>query len=467
MQALVLGGGLAGLACAYELAKAGAAVTLLEKEAQAGGMAHSMKVGPFTLDHGPHRFHTRDPRLWAHLEEVVGAENLASRDRLSRIYLRRRFFHYPLVATNVLRNLPPHVLGRAVFDYLAIRLRNRFRPIPDDCFENWVLKRFGATLYRMFFGMYTEKAWGMSCREISADWASQRITLLNLGDTIKKTLFRPKEAPRTLVSEFRYPREGGVGTIAESYARHLARMGAKLLLGTPVDAIFHKEGRVTGVTYREAGGEIRALRPDFVVSTIPLPRMIERLDPAAPAEVLGAMGRLRYIGIVFVYLEVAKPQVSPDHWVYLPEKHLTIHRISEFKNFSERTAPPDRTAVCAEITCKFEDPIWNLSLEEAGALAIRDLETIGLLRPGQAKPLHLTKLRYAYPVYDLHYRENLRAGLDYVKGFANLQTTGRQGLYRYNNMDHSIAMGRKIARSLLQGEEMDHHKIAAGHEYFG
>jgi protoporphyrinogen oxidase len=195
--------------------------------------------------------------------------------------------------------------------------------------------------------------------------------------------------------------------------------------------------------------------------------MLECLDPAAPEEVLGGMRRLRYIAIVFVYLEVAKPRVSPDHWVYLPEKHLTIHRISEFKNFSEASAPPDRTVVCAEITCKHEGPIWSLPLEEAGRIAIRDLETIGLLRPGEAKPLHLAKLRYAYPVYDLSYRANLRLGLEYVKTFENLQTTGRQGLYRYNNMDHSIAMGRKIAKSLLHGEDMDHQRIAAGHEYFG
>jgi len=467
MHVVVLGGGLAGLAASYELAKGGVQVTLVEREPRIGGMAHSMQVGPFTLDHGPHRFHTRDQRLWDHLDEVVGAENLGVRDRLSRIYLRGRFFNYPLVAKNVLRNLPLHLLAKAFADYLAIRIRNQLRPIPDDCFENWVTKRFGRTLYRMFFGTYTEKTWGMSCKVISADWASQRITLLNLWDTVKKTLLRPKDAPRTLVSEFKYPKTGGVGRIAESYHAHLERMGVRILLGTSLETVSHREGRATAVSVRREGGEAETIRPDVVVSTIPINRLLERLDPAPPEEVAAAMGRLRHVAIVFVYLEVAKPQVSPDHWVYLPEKHLTIHRISEFKNFSEHCAPPDRTAICAEITCPYDGEIWNLDLARGGAIAIRDLETVGLIRPGEAKPLHLTKLRYAYPIYDLTYRENLRRGLDYLKAFQNLDTTGRQGLFRYNNMDHSIAMGRKIARSLLAGESMDHERIAAGHEYFG
>src|SRR5262245_17636679 len=142
MHAIVLGAGLAGLSCAYELAKAGHRVTVLEKDAHAGGMASSYAVGEFTVDHGPHRFHTRDKELLAHLYEVMDGD-LVVRDRLSRIYLKGRFFHYPLQAGNVLRNLPPHILLKSFLDYVAIRIQDRLHPIPDVNFENWVTKRFG------------------------------------------------------------------------------------------------------------------------------------------------------------------------------------------------------------------------------------------------------------------------------------------------------------------------------------
>jgi protoporphyrinogen oxidase len=143
----------------------------------------------------------------------------------------------------------------------------------------------------------------------------------------------------------------------------------------------------------------------------------------------------------------------PDHWMYLPGRELTVHRLSEFKNFSPDAAPAGSTAVCCEITCRVGDERWRLDDAGAGALALADLERIGLLSPGEGRLLDVARLPRAYPVYDHAYRgrlELLRAALRRVGG---LTSTGRQGLFRYNNMDHSIAMGRKAARALGAADE--------------
>jgi protoporphyrinogen oxidase len=186
MHVVVLGAGLAGLSTAYELAKAGQQVTVLERDTWVGGMATSWKQGEYWLDHGPHRFHSRDEKLIQHLYEVLDSE-VVIRDRLSRIYMQGKFFHYPLKAQNVLQNMPKGLMVKAIWDYLWIRCRQIFKPIPDSNFENWVLKRFGRTLYEMFFGSYTSKAWsassgtrstaasarsGASTRRRSARWAA-------------------------------------------------------------------------------------------------------------------------------------------------------------------------------------------------------------------------------------------------------------------------------------------------------
>ncbi|MBI3817706.1 MAG: FAD-dependent oxidoreductase [Planctomycetes bacterium] len=466
MHVIVLGAGLAGLSCAYELAKAGHKVKLLEKENHEGGMAVSYQVGEFTVDHGPHRFHSRDKELLAHVHEVMD-NDLVVRDRVSRIYLKGRFFYYPLQAGNVIRNLPTHILVKAFFDYLVVRVKNRIKPIPDNNFQNWVTKRFGKTLYDIFFGMYTEKAWHMPCSQISADWASQRISQLNLWDAVVKTLRPPKGGEvRSLVSQFWYPRAGGIGSLSAHYGEKIRAMGGEILLNTPVEKLLRDGERITGVVYTKNGTRVSE-SADYVVSTVPLPRLIEAMEPGPPDDVTAAISKLRYLSIVFVYLEVARPMVTADHWVYLPEKHLKVHRISEFKNFSEETGPKERTMVCAEITCVPGDETWNMTLEEASKIAVRDLETVGLLKPGEAKGRYLTRVRYAYPVYDLTYKENLQKLLRFVKPFENLDTTGRQGLYRYNNMDHSIAMGRKLARGLIRGVDAGAHVVATSEEYFG
>jgi protoporphyrinogen oxidase len=400
MHTVVLGAGLAGLATAYEIAKAGRRVTILEKEDFVGGMACSWKVGPYWLDHGPHRFHSRDKRLIEHLYEILDNE-VVIRERLSRIYMQGRFFHYPLKTQNLLRNMPARILLKAGFDYAWIRFQQLFKKIPDDNFENWVLKRFGRTLYEVFFGTYTSKAWKMPCTEISADWASQRISQANLWDTVKKTLNPPKDGEvRSLVSEFWYPAHGGIGQIGRKYGEKLREMGAEIHLETPCKRLEIEDGVVRRVI-GDFRGEERSFECDQVVNTMPLSRALEAFEPGIDQETHTAIAALKYSSIVFVYLEVDKPSVSPDHWVYIPEKHLTIHRISEFKNFSDDAAPGQKTVVCCEMTCREGDDVWNLGLEEGARIASGDLVALGLIDPGQAHGIDIHRLKYAYPIYDL------------------------------------------------------------------
>lgn len=463
MDVLVLGAGLAGLSAAYELAGRGHRVRVVEASNEVGGMASSWRVGPYWLDHGPHRFHSRDARLVDHVYEVLDGD-VVRRQRRSRIHLRGRYFDYPLKFGNVARNLPRGLLARAAWDYVAARASERLRPTGDDDFERWVVKRFGRTLYELFFGTYTEKTWGIPCSRISADWAAQRIAQRSLPDVVRTTLRPPKDGSvRSLVDEFHYPATGGIGELSRRYARKIEDRGGAVELGAPVTSLSVAGGRVTGA--RAADG--RAWDADHTLCTIPLPRLLSRCGDATPAEVRDAADALDYVAIVFVYLEVATPSVSPDHWIYLPERHLRIHRVSEFKNFSDAAAPGDRTAICCEITCRVGDATWNLELHEAAAIAELDLVAAGLVEIGSTRPLCLKRLAHAYPVYEVGYRDRLRPVLDHAKSLDGFTTTGRQGLFRYNNMDHSIAMGRKAARGIDAGRDARSEQVAASREYFG
>jgi protoporphyrinogen oxidase len=466
----VLGGGLAGLACAYELAKAGAEVTVLEREDHLGGMASSFTDSgdgeTFTYDFGPHRFHTTDAGLIAHVKEILAGNHLQA-ERLSRIVLFNRFFDYPLQAGNVLRNLPPLVLMRSFLDYFWVRFTERvgLSHHSDENFEGWVTKRFGRTLYQLFFGVYTGKTWKMRPDQISGDWASQRISQLDLMDAVRKTLFRPKEAPRSLVTEFIYPRDGGIGEIARGYARELEAMGATMITGAPITRA-HREGdRITSVDYGgPAPGTVDA---DEFVSTIPITVLARAVRPAAPKEVTDGISHLQYSSIIFVYLKLSKPSVSPDSWVYLPERNLTIHRISEFKNFSPNCAPSDKTMVCAEITCRVGDEHWRSSDEELAAIAVADLQQTGLIEPHEVLGSFVKKIPHAYPIYDLQYKQHLAPVLEFIHTFRNVKTGGRQGLFRYNNMDQSIEMGRRMAWTLVSERDAGHETVATESEYFG
>jgi protoporphyrinogen oxidase len=466
----VLGGGLAGLACAYELAKSGVEVTVLEREDHAGGMASSFveQSGDeyWTYDFGPHRFHTTDEELIEHVKTIL-AGNHRQAQRLSRIVLGGRFFDYPLNAGNVLRNLPPRTLLRSFTDYAWVRFTERvgLSHLSDENFEGWVTKRFGRTLYDLFFGLYTGKSWKMAPSEISGDWASQRISQLDLVDAVKKTLVKSGDTPRGLVRSFIYPARGGIGEIARGYVREIQAMGSTVITGAPVTRILREGSEVTAVRY--GGPAPGAVEADHYISTIPITALARSVRPAAPQPVLSAIGNLEYVSIIFVYLKLDKPSVSPDSWLYLPESHLTIHRISEPKNFSPDCAPAGKTMVCAEITCRIGDEHWRAGDEELVRIAVSDLESIGFIRPSEVLGSLVKKIPHAYPVYDLTYKQNLTPVLDFVHSLTNIKTGGRQGLFRYNNMDQSIEMGRRMAWATVDQRDAGHEAVATEPEYFG
>jgi protoporphyrinogen oxidase len=467
---LVLGGGLAGLSCAYKLAKAGYRITVVEQYPEVGGLASSGTIktqwGEFDYDTGPHRFHTGEKHLNDEVLELLG-ENVVTANRLSRIFLYGRFFNYPLNGSNVVKSLPKSVLLKCALDYAAVKIKSLFKKTPDDNFENWVVNRFGRKLYEIFFGVYTAKTWGIPCTKISADWAAQRISLLSLWDTVKKTFFKPADAdgPRTLVSKFFYPKRGGIGVLCRRYQEELEKRGNKVFTNTKVVSVKVENGVCLGAEVDGPEGR-RFLAADTTMSTISCTDLARLVAPAAPAEVKAAADRLKHRSMLFVYLVLNRPKLTDDHWIYLPEGDITLHRLSEYKNFSPFSAPPDKTLICAEITCDYGDARWNGDEAALREITVKDLVKIGLIKPEEVLMTFSRRERYAYPLYDLEYRPNKDRVLGWLGTIKNLDTTGRQGLFKYNNMDHSIGMGLTAAENLM-GRGDSHKKIADEQKYFG
>src|SRR5213080_3437714 len=185
---LIIGAGPAGLTAAYTLlkkARGQMAVTVIERDPQqVGGLARTVNYKGFLFDIGGHRFFSKAQEIEDLWTEILPNDMLV-RPRSSRIYYRGKFFAYPLRALEALRKLGPLESALCLVSYVRARL---FPVHPARSFEDWVSNQFGRRLFRIFFKTYTEKVWGMSCREISADWAAQRIRGLSLAAAIRNAL---------------------------------------------------------------------------------------------------------------------------------------------------------------------------------------------------------------------------------------------------------------------------------------
>jgi protoporphyrinogen oxidase len=449
---IVIGAGPAGLTAAYELTKEGFRPTVLEGADQVGGISRTVRYRGYRFDIGGHRFFSKVPLINDLWHEILGEEFLL-RPRVSRIFYNEHFFDYPLKASNALAGLGLVESALVCFSYAQAKVSPT---LPETNFEDWVSNRFGRRLYRIFFKTYTEKVWGVPCREISADWAAQRIKNLSLLEALRNTLLgasrgRYGGAITSLIEQFHYPRFGP-GMMWERCEDLIAGQGGRTQRGVRVDTIRHHNGRVEAVVGRTLCGERVEFEGASFISTMPLRDLIRSLDPEPPLEVLRAAARLRYRDYLTVVLMVNREAVFPDNWIYVHSPEVKMGRIQNYKNWSPFMVPDaSKTSLGLEYFLWDKDEEWLWPDDRLIEVGIRECARLGLIEPREVEDGTVVRAEKAYPVYDQEYQGRVETLRKYMGSFTNLQTIGRNGLHRYNNQDHSMLTGVYAARNLMGG----------------
>jgi protoporphyrinogen oxidase len=458
---LILGAGPAGLTAGYLLAKQGHPVIVFEAEDQVGGIAKTeVREGPggeYRFDLGGHRFFTKVQEVDDLWHEIMREEFLL-RPRMSRIYWRKRFLHYPLQGPDVIRKLGPVELVRCMASYIRAKLRPKGE---ERSLEEWVTNRFGKRLYENFFKSYNEKLWGVPVSEIRAEFAAQRIKGLSFTSAAKSAFFGNKgNEIKSLIGEFHYPRYGP-GQMWETMTDDIRRLGGQVLLETPVEALHVKDGRVTKVT---AGGVDYA--SPYVISSLPLRNTVGLTVPAAPEAVREAAQGLRYRDFLTVSLVLDGEDLFPDNWIYIHEPDVEVGRIQNFRSWSPWMVPdPTKACIGMEYFCFAGDELWEMADDDLVALAMRELEQLGLAKAEALQFGFATRVPKAYPMYDMEYSNRVDTIKSWLAPIENLQQVGRNGLHRYNNSDHSMLTAIRAVENLLHGAGHDLWRVNADGVY--
>lgn len=443
---VVLGGGVAGLAAGRYLARAGHAVTLVERAPVTGGLCASFKSHGFTLDYGPHKLYSVVPEILDEIRAVMGGELLEHRKK-NRIRLLGRYMDYPLSLGNLLPLLGPlraAKLGLAYVGAMAGGLLGRREPLS---YEDYILQRFGRGVYELVFEPLACKVWG-DPKQLSAELARARIPSGGATELILR-LLKLKENTEDLDAKFFYYPKGGFGAWPERLAQDIRAAGGRILTGATPRRLVRDGGSVRAVEI-DAGGASETLSCDVLVSSIPIHALATLLHPG-DAEVEAESRRLRLRDLALVYVVLKQDRLMDDHWIFFPERRYPFNRLFEQKAMSPELGPPGRTAVCCDLTCDEGDAVWSAPDEELVKRCMDAIVEAGLTKPEAFEAGFVKRFRGFYPMYTVDFRERLGAVYDRLHVAENLILTGRLGMFNYNNSDHCLDMGRFIAAEMERG----------------
>lgn len=495
--AVIIGAGPAGLTAAYEFLKhTDIHPVILEKDSMVGGLSRTVNFSGNRMDIGGHRFFTKShevQNLWDTIMPRASAPAIddrilqreceldpagadpekedavfLNRQRVSRILYLHKFFDYPVsLNPTTIKNLGLFRMTGMGFSYL----HSCFHKRKEITLEDFMINRFGKKLYQTFFEGYTEKVWGKSPRNLSADWGSQRIKSISIGAVLKDFFQRafhlqPKEVQTSLIERFSYPKYGP-GEFYECLRDEVLRLGGEIRMNAETMGFKGTDDKnLTYVLYKDGEGKIQESKADYVLSSMPVKDLVRALpDGWIRKEAKQTAEELPYrdfmtAGLLVDRLELENHthhktlnHIIPDCWIYIQEPEVKIGRLQVFNNWSPYLVkdPMHTVWIGLEYFCQEGDSLWSMDDSDFLAFAEKELQKIHVIRPGAVKEGHVVRMQKAYPAYYGSYKEFplLQKELDTIP---NLYCIGRNGQHRYNNMDHSMLTAMEAVKLIKESK---------------
>lgn len=459
---LIVGAGPAGLTAAYLLAKSKRSAIVIERDPEyVGGISRTVNYKGFLFDIGGHRFFSKSREVVALWDEIL-PDDFIDRPRMSRIFYRGKFYSYPLRAFEALGNLG---ILRSVACLLSYGWA-KLNPVKNPrTFHEWVRNQFGEKLFSIFFKTYTEKVWGMSCDDISADWAAQRIKGLDLAAAIIDGLRRSlgirgaaggqgeNVGAKTLIEAFRYPVHGP-GMMWETAARKIGELGGEVRMDRNLKRLSWDSGkRIWTATIVNGAGEEETITARHVISSAAIAELSASITPTPASD--RAAQALRYRDFITVALIARSEATFADNWVYIHDPSVRVGRVQNFLSWSPHMAPPGFACVGLEYFCFEGDGLWTSKDEDLIALAKEEIGRVGLIDPAAVVDAAVVRQPKAYPVYDDAYQDMVdRVREDYETHYPTLHLVGRNGMHKYNNQDHAMMTAMLTVRNILAGAKV-------------
>lgn len=447
---MILGAGVGGLAAGYFLARTGKfQVTVLEKEPVIGGLCASFESNGFVLDYGAHKLYSVIPGILDEIRNLMG-ERLVQLPKRNRLFLDGHLVDYPLRLGNLARVLGPKRFLKLGLGYGWEIVGGLINRRPPQSYKEYIIQRFGRPTYELVFEPLAEKVWGDPA-SLHPEMARTRLPSSGAMELILKMLGLRKETAETNAEFFYYPR-AGFGDWPEALAEGIKRFGGEVITGVDVKDLEMNNGRVKAVRAMVRGEEV-TFGLDTLVSSLPLPLIGHMIFGRSDPGFTGAVQGLQFRHLILVYLFLKRSLVLRDQWIFFPQRDVVFSRIFEQKQMNPELGPSHQTAITADFTAGEDSELWNSPDDLLVQRVVDGLVATGFIQKDEVIGHSVIRRKNFYPRYDLEYAEKMKTVSEKLREVPNLLTTGRIGMYNYNNSDHCADMGRFIAEHLAAGED--------------
>ena len=395
-------------------------------------------------------------------------EKFETRNRKSRIYFNKKFLNYPLNLFEVLFKLGILESLICFFSFIKAKIFPVKKP---KSYHDWIYNNFGERLYLNFFKSYTEKVWGMSCDEISADWAAQRIKGLNFKEIIIQSLKKffiknnDKKIIKTLIDQFKYP-DYGPGMMWEAARDKIIENNSKVKMGTKaIKYSFDSKLQQWIITTIDNKNNQNKIITDNVICSAPMRDVGVSIEPKINC--LEDVKKLKYRDYITVAVLIDGKKIIDDNWIYIHEKKVKAGRIQNYTAWSKLMAPDEnKSCLGLEYFCNKDDNFWNLNNVELKNVALQDLKLLNIIDTNKIIDLHIVRQEKAYPVYDEFYKEIVeKFSKELETNYKNFYLIGRNGMHKYNNQDHSMMTAILTVENIIYGKSFNRWNVNEDAEY--
>lgn len=480
---LIIGSGAAALSAAYELSKHEEYdITVIECENTIGGLAKTFETDGMKFDIGPHRYFSKNERIFSFWGEILNYQGEPAKDdimlnriplnprgnanpetddkvmlkrrRFSRIYYKNKFYDYPVkINLNTILNLGIIQTMKCGFSYIKSCIIQQ----KENNLEDFMINRFGRTLYETFFEFYTQKVWGRHPKNISKEWGSQRIKGLSLIKAILSRFMVKKET--SVIEEYYYPKLGS-GQIWKEMAKIIEANGGKIFLNSKVVGFDIKDNHIESLRIKTEDGEY-SLSGEYIISSMPIKDLINAMN-FCPDRIRNIASDLPYRDYQLVSFKVKNfnlknqtdwetvGNICPDSWIYIQDRGIKAGRIYIPKNFSPYLSENmNDTLISLEYFCDKGDELWNMTDDEIFNFGISELIKLNALNDkNDVISSNRVKIEKAYPAYFDSYKD-FGEIKEFINTIDNICCIGRNGQHKYNNLDQSTLSGIEAANILI------------------